>query len=374
MIRRVLATMVALSATVSAQTYQPRQTFAPFDMGQPVNTYRGADGLPGPGYWRNRADYRLHVTLDPATKTISGVATITYTNNSPGPLDTLWLQLDQNAYRPGSRAGLSRGGTPAGATEGMVIEAASVTVGKARVVAVTPQVSDTRAQLRLPAALDHGGRAVVSIRYHYTIPHEWGGRTSWGRSRDGEIYDIAQWYPRMAVYDDVRGWDTAPYLAHEFYLEYGDFDYWVTVPAAMLVAGSGGLVNPAEVLTATRQRRLVQAARSDATVTIRGVDEITDPASRPQRGGTLTWHYRMAHTRDVAFAASSAFAWDAARINLPAGRSALAMSYFPAGSAGAERWGRSTEYVKDTVERFSARWYPYQWPAAINVAGPTSGM
>ena len=142
----------------------------------------------------------------------------------------------------------------------------------------------------------------------------------------------------------------------------------------MLVAGSGELVNPAEVLTATQVARLARARGSDATVPIRSVAEIVDPASRPKRGGTLTWHYRMANSRDVAFAASSTFAWDAARINLPGGKSALAMSYYPAESEGAGRWGRSTEYVKDTVERFSAKWYPYPWPAAINVAGPTSGM
>ncbi len=107
---------------------------------------------------------------------------------------------------------------------------------------------------------------------------------------------------------------------------------------------------------------------------IRSVAESGDPASRPRNTRTLTWHYRMQNTRDVAFSASSAFAWDAARIRLPDGKTALAMSYYPAESAGTARWGRSTEYVKDTVERFSARWYPYPWPAAINVAGPTSGM
>ena len=370
----LLMSTTLLWSAVGAQPYDPRETFAPFDMRQPVNVYRSAAGLPGRDYWQNRADYSLRVTLDPAAKTISGSATITYTNNSPDTLNVLWLQLDQNIYRPGSRGALSNGGAPGGTTQGMVIEAARVAVGKSRPGAVTPLIDDTRAQLRLPTPLGHGETAVVTIHYHYTIPREWGGRTSWGRSRDGEIFDIAQWYPRMAVYDDIRGWDTAPYLAQEFYLGYGDFDYWVTAPADMLVAGSGGLVNPAEVLTPVQSQRLAQAAASDATVAIRSVNEIADPASRPKRSGTLTWHYRMEHSRDVAFAASAVFAWDAARINLPAGKSALAMSFYPAESAGRERWGRSTEYVKDTVERFSAKWYPYEWPAAINVAGPTSGM
>ena len=367
--------LIALAATAaSAQDYQPRETFAPFDMAQPINRYRSANGLPGPDYWQNRADYQLRVTLDPVAKTIAGTATITYTNNSPDTLDVLWLQIDQNLYKPGSRGGMARGGAAGGHTDGMTLDAVGVAVGTGKAVSVTPLVSDTRAQLRLPTALAPHAKAVVTIRYHYTIPGEWGGRTSWGRSRDGEIYDIAQWYPRMAVYDDVRGWDTAPYLAQEFYLEYGDFDYWVTLPTSMLMAGSGELMNPREVLTPTQAARLDAARRSDTTVPIRSVAEIGDPASRPRHTGTLTWHYRMQNTRDVAFSASPAFAWDAARIRLPDGKTSLAMSYYPAESSGTARWGRSTEYVKDTVERFSARWYPYPWPAAINVAGPTSGM
>ncbi|MGN6620202.1 MAG: M1 family aminopeptidase, partial [Sphingomonas sp.] len=175
-------------------------------------------------------------------------------------------------------------------------------------------------------------------------------------------------------YDDIRGWDTAPYLAQEFYLEYGDFDYWVTVPSNMLVAGSGELVNPQDVLTRQQLERFDRAKASDATVMIRSPQEIGDPASRPKQGGTLTWHYRMHDTRDVAFSASSVFAWDAARINLPGGKSALAESFYPAESQGNARWGRSTEYMKDAVENFSKRWYPYPWPAAINIAGPATGM
>lgn len=370
---RLILPAIPFFATASAQTYQPRETFAPFDMGQPANEIRSASGVPGPRYWQNRADYAIHATLDTATRTISGTVEISYANNSPDALDVLWLQLDQNLYKPGSRGALSRGGMARGATEGMTIDAAEVRIaGKA--IALTPLISDTRAQLRLPAPLAAGGKAVVVLRYHYTVPGLFGGRTAWGTSKDGEIYDIAQWYPRMAVYDDLRGWDPAPYLAQEFYLEYGTFDYWVTVPSAMIVAGSGALMNPAEVLTRAQIARLARARTSDATVDIRAPSEIGDPATRPKQGGTLTWHFRMENTRDVAWSASSVFAWDAARINLPGGKSSMAMSLYPAESQGRDRWGRSTEYMKDAVERFSARYYPYPWPAAINIAGPATGM
>ncbi|MDB5705249.1 MAG: hypothetical protein JWN66_2365 [Sphingomonas bacterium] len=376
--RLMLFAIPFLAAAGSAQTYQPRESFAPFDMGQPATDVRTASGVPGPRYWQNRADYAIHATLDTVAKTISGTVDISYANNSPDALDVLWLQLDQNLYKPGSRGALSRGGMTRGFTDGMTIDSATIRIGP-RAVAVTPLISDARAQLRLPAPLASGGKAVVTIRYHYTVPGLFGGRTAWGKVKDGEIYDIAQWYPRMAVYDDLRGWDPLPYLAQEFYLEYGTFDYWVTVPSDMIVAGSGALVNPAEVLTKTQIARLAQARASDATVAIRAPSEIGDPATRPKQGGTLTWHFRMENSRDVAFSASSVFAWDAARINLPGGKTAmaqtpLAMSLYPAESQGNDRWGRSTEYMKHAVERFSAKYYPYPWPAAINIAGPATGM
>lgn len=374
---RIRSAMLAGAAIAlvgaAGSSYQPRETFAPFDMGQAVNTYRSSNGLPGPGYWQNRADYVIRATLAPSTRTISGTVAITYRNNSPDALDALWLQLDQNIYRPASRAAMARGGQARGNTDGMTLESVKVAIG-GKVVDVAPLVSDTRARLPLPTPLAAQAVAIVTIRYRYTVPGEFGGRTAWGRSRDGEIYDVAQWYPRMAVYDDLRGWDTLPYLAQEFYLEYGDFDYAVTVPSDMIVAGSGDLVNPAEVLTPRQAARLARARTSDATVAIRAPSEIADPTTRPKRDGSLTWHFRMKNTRDVAWSASSIFAWDAARINLPDGRTALAMSFYPAESQGPDRWGRSTEYLKDAVERFSRRWYPYPWPAAINVAGPATGM
>ncbi|MEJ2410147.1 MAG: M1 family metallopeptidase [Novosphingobium sp.] len=375
---RTLAMLAAtaLPASSSAQSYAPRETFAPFDMGQPVNSYRSANGLPGPDYWQNRADYQIHATLDPdpESPSLNGEEVISYTNNSPDSLDVLWLQLDQNIYKADSRAVFAGGWPRPASTDGFVIDSVEVEAGR-KFVPVHTLVSDTRLRVDLPAVLaPKGSTAKLRIRYHFTIPGEWGGRMAWGEAKDGPVYDLAQWYPRMAVYDDVRGWDTLPYLAQEFYLEYGDFDYWVTVPSNMLVAGSGELVNPKEVLTAAQLARLDKARASDATVIIRAPSEIDDPATRPKQGGTLTWHFHMNDTRDVAFSASPVFAWDAARINLPGGKSALAMSLYPAESQGTERWGRSTEYLKDAVENFSKRWYPYPWPAAINIAGPASGM
>jgi hypothetical protein len=355
-------------------SYDPLQTFAPLTLPDAVNRYRSSNGAPGPDYWQNRADYEIHAALDPTSKTIAATVTITYANNSPDALESLWLQLDQNVYRKDARGAVSsdrrRG---AGFTDGYVIESVAVE-SDGRTEAADHLISDTRMQVRLARPLLHGGVLKLKIKYHYVVPGMFGGRTAWVGTKNGEIFDIAQWYPRMAVYDDLRGWDTAPYLQQEFYLEYGHFDYFVTVPADMLVAGTGRLVNPDEVLTPLQRRRLTEAGSSDKTVMIRTAAEITDPASRPKDHDVLTWHYRMDDTRDVAFSASRSFIWDAARIKLPNGRPTLAMSFYPAESAGDAAWGRSTEYLKDAVEHFSQRWYVYPYPTAINIAGGASGM
>ncbi len=359
-----------------AAPYDPYLTFAPLTLPAPASTLRTGAGTPGPALWQNRADYAIDAKIDTATQRLSAEETLTYTNNSPDTLDALWVQLDQNIYRQDSRAGAfggagrRRGGNSF--TDGYAIEAVTAERG-GRAVTATYVISDTRMRVDLPATLKGGGGQVkLRIRYHYTVPGLFGGRTAWNTNPNGPIYDIAQWYPRMAVYDDVRGWDTLPYLANEFYLEYGSFDYAVTVPADMIVAGSGALTNAKDVLTADQLARLEKARLSDKTVVIRTPEEVI--ATKPAGGATKTWRFHMDQTRDVAFTASRAFVWDAARINLPDGKTALAQSVYPPESVGPEGWSRSTEYMKDSVERFSKRWYPYPWPNAINVAGPATGM
>jgi Peptidase family M1 domain len=354
--------------------YDPRVTFAPLSLPDPVDAYRAGNGTPGPEYWQNRADYVIHARLDPANDRLSGREVIRYTNLSPQPLDALWLQLDQNIYRRNARARFVHDEPSRPATRGDVLESVQIEQGGRRERA-DYLVSDTRMQIRLARPLaPHGGRIDILIRYHFTVPGAWGGRTGHIHTKNGEIFDVAQWYPRMAVFDDLRGWDTLPYLGTEFYLEYGDFDYYLTVPRDMLVAGSGALENPAEVLTPLERSRLEQARASDHTVMIRSAAEIGDPASRPAGKGPLTWHFRIDNARDASFAASRAFIWDAARIDLPNGRHPLAMSFYPLESAGAKAWGRSTQYLKDAVEHFSRRWALYPYPAAVNVAGSVGGM
>jgi hypothetical protein len=351
--------------------YDPLKTFGPLTLPAPANSIRSGSGAPGPGYWQNRADFNISAKIDTTAHVLTGDETVTYTNNSPEALGFLWFQMDQNLYQRDSRGYAMFGGRrvdPNQSTAGYVIDA--VTVG-GKPVKMT--VSDTRMRVDLPAAIKgNGGKLQVHIAYHFTIPGLFGGRMAWEPNKSGDIYDLAQWYPRLQVFDDVRGWDTLPYLANEFYLEYGAFDYAVTVPADMLVAGSGALTNPGEVLSGEQRARWAKAQGSDKTVVIRSPEEVA--ATPPPAGATKTWRFHMENTRDVAFTASRAFVWDAARINLPDGKTAMAQSVYPPESVGQEGWSRSTEYMKDAVERFSKRWYPYPWPNAINVAGPATGM
>ncbi|MDQ8051216.1 M1 family metallopeptidase [Luteibacter sp.] len=378
-VARLSLASVALAGSLgaAAATFDPREAFAPFDYPQPATAYRSGSGMPGPLFWQNRADYDLSATLDPVRNTLVGKATIHYTNNSPDALDVLWLQMDENRFTREARGNFTGGRQPADKqhTDGYRIASVSVEQG-GRTAQATYVVSDTRMQIRLPEAVSaKGGKVSVTIEYSYDLPGDFGGRTGFAPSKNGNIYEMAQWYPRMCVYDDQRGWDTAPYLNSEFYLEYGDFNYAITVPSDMIVAGSGELVNPDDVLTASQRDRLAKARESDKTVMIRTPAEVTDPASRPKKGGTLTWKFQMKNTRDVAFGASTSYVWDAARINLPEGKKALAMSVYPVESVGDAQWGRSTEYLKASVEHFSTKWYPYPYPVAINEAGDAaSGM
>lgn len=373
---------VAAAQSSTTSSYDPRLTFAPLTLPTAVNAYRSSNGAPGPKYWQNEADYVIHAILDTRNEQIRASEIITYTNNSPDTLPSVWMRMEQNIYRKDSRGhilamdatrGLSDPSAPISeqVTGGFNLDSVAVEVG-ARWRDADHLVNDTRMQIRLPHPLEPHSQLKIRIRYHYDIPGAWGGRTSWGMSKDGPIYSIAQWYPRMAVYDDIRGWDTLPYIGSEFYLEYGNFDYYIQAPADMILAGSGRLMNPQEVLTSTEIARLQQAHGSDKTIYIRTPQEAAADVGRPKKTGTLTWHFHMDHTRDVSWAASPVFVWDAARMNLPDGKTGLAMSFYPPESAAA--WTDSTLYVKDTVERFSKEWYPYPWPNAINIGGFSDGM
>ena len=354
-----------------------QQDFDEF-MNRAGNRYRSASGVPGPDYWQNEADYEIKATLDDEAHTLSGEITLSYTNNSPDELPFIWLYLEQNRFTENSRGTLT---TPIGGNRynGDVDGGYEISNLKAKTGRSTSSkhiINDTRMQVWFDEPIKaNGGKATVSMNFTYKIPVK--GMDRMGRLdvEDGTIYAMAQWYPRTAVYDDIEGWNVEPYLgAGEFYLEYGDFDYEITAPWDHIVVGSGELVNERQVLSSKMRERLDKARKSDETVTIVGEDEIKDASLRAKQEGTLTWHFEMENTHDIAFASSKAFIWDAAKIDLPSGKNILAQSVYPKESAGEGAWGRSTEYSKHSIENYSNKWFEFPWPVATNVAAEIGGM
>ncbi|HUI31306.1 MAG TPA: M1 family metallopeptidase [Candidatus Acidoferrales bacterium] len=355
--------------------YDPNEIFDPNFDGHGGNAYRSASGAPGPRYWQNRADYKIEASLDTATKTIKGKVEIAYTNSSPDELPYVWLQLEQNQLGENSR-GVSVSGNPSRNFYGGDSIASVIVEGEGKTSKANYLISDTRMQIRLPHSIKSGGgRIKIAIEYSFVIPPGGLGRTGWMYTKNGAIYDVAQWYPRMEVYDDVNGWNSLPFLGEgEFYCEYGDFDYTVTVPSDMIVVGSGELVDPKDVLTKNEVGRLDKARKSDNRVYVISPDEIGNPQTRPRESGMLKWHFKMKNSRDAVWACSRAFIWDAARINLPSRKKSLAMSVYPIESASDSMWGRSAEYTKASIEIFSKDWFEYPYPCAIDVGGPVGGM
>ena len=385
---------IQFSVLVLAQTpeatfisqYDPHDLFAPLSYPYGNNPTRSADGAPNVGYWQNKADYEINVKLDDQKKEISGTVILHYKNNSPHQLPFLWFQLDQNLFNSKSRgqqrmpanARSRYGDSKSNFEGGFGLKSVKLIqkVGDKTVLSdIKYLVDDTRMQLRLSDPVRSlGGTISIQIEYHYAIPAYGADRFGILPTKNGDIFCIAQWYPRICVYDDVNGWNTHPYLgASEFYLEYGDFDFNITAPASHIVVASGALQNPEKVLGIEQLNRYQDATKSDKTVIIRTEKDVLK-AIKSNDVNELTWHYKISNARDVAWASSKAFMWDAAKINLPSGKNGLAMSAYPIESKAQNAWGRSTEYTKGSVENYSKRWYEYPYPVAVNVASNVGGM
>ncbi|MFQ5690420.1 MAG: M1 family metallopeptidase [Gemmatimonadota bacterium] len=350
--------------------------FAPLNL-QPANRIRTAAGAPGPEYWQQRADYSIKATLDTHKQRITGSETITYTNNSPDSLRSLWLQLDQNLFKPDSR-GASRAEQYerfSGAFKKGGYEISRVTTRRDGEEFVPEyRIDDTMMEVMLHRPLPpEGAQLELTVDFSFIVPEKGADRMGRLRADGGTIYEVAQWYPRMFVYDDVHGWNNLPYLGQgEFYLEFGDFDVELTVPRNLIVVATGELTNPEQVLTARERERLEKARGSAKTVVIIGAKDVGRKRSRPKGDGPLTWKFHAENVRDVAWAASKAFLWDAA-----GWEGVLIMSVYPeesVGFGGFSGWERATEYLRHSVSFYSEQWYRYPYPVAINVAGLAAGM
>lgn len=389
----LLVTMLLLGQTkAQVKSEQPESkydyvaAFNPFFYTQNGTEYRSATGAPGYKYWQNKADYAIDVRLDEATNVIDGKITITYTNNSPENLDFLWLHMDQNLFKKDSRGAATRpvSGSRYSANGDDAFDGGFKvsnmmlipTKGSKQSGNLNYAITDTRMQVFLNEPLKaNGGVVSFSMNFSFESPLFGVDRTGVQQTKNGKMFSIAQWYPRMCVFDDVRGWNTVPYTGPgEFYLGYGDFNVNITVPASHIVVCSGELLNEKDVYTAAQLQRWKEARSSDNTVMIRSAAEVTDPASRPSGKKELTWKFKMYNTRDVAWASSASYIQDAAKINLPNGKTALAVSVYPVESDGNPAWARSTEYTKKSVEHYSEKWFAYPYPMAVNVAANVGGM
>ncbi|WP_353183309.1 M1 family metallopeptidase [Parapedobacter lycopersici] len=359
--------------------YSYTEAFDPFFYTKNGNPYRSASGQPGPAYWQNTADYKISARLNEQAHEITGSITVEYTNNSPDELDFVWFQLDQNMFSQQGRGqqivpltNSRYGDSMSDFDGGYAIN--SVQLGNG--TAAKHLINDTRMQVFLPEPLAaDGGKTTIRIKYAYTVPMHGADRTGILETQNGNIFAIAQWFPRVAVYDDVLGWNVQPYTGPgEFYLEYGNYEVDITAPANHIVVLGGELLNPEEVYTPTQLERLERARQSDKTVLIRSAEEVIKPDSRPQGKQELTWKFRLEKAHDVAWASSAAFILDAAKINLESGKTALAMSAYPVESNGGNAWERSTEYTKASIEFYSKMLMEYPYPVAVNVAADVGGM
>ena len=370
-----------LAGSVSAQNnsnYSYTEAFDPSFYSKNGNEFRTASGKPGHQYWQNSVNYHIAARLDDQKREITATLKMDYVNNSPEELPFLWFHLDQNMFKEDSRGNAiiplteSRYGAKGEKFDGGY-KIKSVRVANSEVDYL---INDTRMQVYLPKALQAKGGAVqVTIEYSYIVPKYGSDRTGILETKNGAIFAIAQWYPRIAVFDDVLGWNITPYTGPgEFYLDYGDVEVEITSPSNHFVVFGGELLNPEEVLTPVQQKRWKEAKTSDKTVIIRSEEEVKKQVSHPSGKQFLTWKFRLENTRDVAWASSAAFIIDGARINLQDGKTALALSAYPQESNGNNAWERSTEYVKASVEHYSEKWFNYPYPVAVNVAADVGGM
>jgi len=361
--------LMSLQAQSAGQAVADSSPFRPLELPAP-SEYRSGSGRPGPRYWQQRVDYRIRATLDPARNELRARETIHYVNRSPDSLPYLWLFAEQNMCAPNSvtsqlnQPPLSFLGSTfdfscKGFAGGLTLE--SVRLGGRD---LPYALYGTTFRIDLPRPIPPGGTADIGIAWRFPVPPYGGGRMG----REGDLFEIAQWYPRLAVYDDIRGWNHEPYIGGgEFYLEYGRFDVALTVPATYIVAATGTLLNPAEVLTARQQSRLARAMTAASPQAIITADEAGNPArTRPVSTGTLTWRFRADSVRDVAFAAGPSLRWDA--IGWKGVR--IETLYRPS----AKRWEEAIRMAVAAIAYFSEQWYRYPYSHATTVEGPIEGM
>jgi len=380
----------ASAATVADDKFRQLEEILPTP-----TTIRTASGAPGHAYWQQRADYKIRATLDEAARTITGLETVTYHNHSPDTLSYLWVQLDQNTFGANSdnrtsttQTSREAWGKAKSEAEGLKYEALrfalesrtfdggdtidSITAGGR---ALRHTVNGTMMRIDLEQPLKPGASFTFDVAWHFKIPETTvlGRRMGFERFKDGnDIFEIGQWFPRMAAYYDAAGWQNKQYLGGgEFTLEFGDYDVSLTVPADHIVAATGELQNASAVLTSTQAERLARAKTAKSPVVVVTQAE-AEAAEKSRSTATRTWRFKASNVRDFAFASSRKFIWDAQGYKKDSS-DVVAMSYYP--KEANPLWGQySTQAVIHTIDNYNKYALDYPYPVAISVNGPVGGM
>lgn len=378
---------LASSALVAQENYNSSKFHQLEETWPTPNTYRTGSGAPGHEYWQQKVDYTINVDLDDNTQSVKGSETITYTNNSPDALSYLWLQLDQNLFAPNSMTYLTE---TKDKIENMAFDAldnlqrnklfdggykiGSVKDASGRALKFT--INNTMMRVDLPAPLKTKSTFTFSVDWSNNInnckTHGGRGGYEFFETDANYLYEMAQWFPRLCVYDDVDGWQHKQYLGNgEFALEFGDYKVNITVPADHIVAATGVLKNASQVLSKEQQDRLSKARSSDKPVIIVTQDEAVK-AEGSKASGKKTWTFEAENVRDFAWASSRKFIWDAMTEKV-GDKDILCMSYYP--KEGNPLWGQySTQSIAHTLKVYSRYTVNYNYPVAISVNGPIGGM
>ncbi len=381
----IVATITSLnSQTPNTNTNKFRQLYQ--ELPTP-NVYRNAAGAPGFQYWQNKADYMMDIRIEDETQRLYGNETITYTNNSPEPLTYLWLQLDQNVRALDSDSyKIRQSKLDDRMTMGQIKSFTPTFDGGFKIESVTAQggeplsytIVQTMMRVDLPEPLQSGSSYSFSIRWWYNINNrdEVGGRSGYEyfEADDNYLYTIAQFFPRMCMYNDVDGWQNKQFLGRgEFTLSFGDYDVRITVPSDHYVAATGELQNPKNVLTKTELNRLDKASASTGAPVVIVTQEEAEENEKEKSTDTKTWSFKATNVRDFAFASSRKFIWDAMAVEQQDGSTVMAMSMYP--KEGNPLWGQySTQAVAHTIKWYSHYTFNYPYPVAWSIHTDRIGM
>jgi hypothetical protein len=360
-----LITAAALALQTQVADTSP---FRPLPLPTPTRV-RSSSGAPGPDYWQQQASYTIRATLDTAAQTITGSETIHYVNHSPDSLAFVWVQVEQTSSRAAAsptsstnRRSCSRAArcSTSRAKDSQADHDRAVRRGWPGAGAHRVRYHDAR---RARGPLAPGGAIDFDVAWHFPVPPYGSGRMGRIGTR---LYEIAQWYPRVVVYDDVHGWNPLPYIgAGEFYTEYGDYDVTLTLPAGYVVAATGTVQNPQEVWSPAIRQRLEQATTASERIQVITKNEATANGAHATPG-TRSWRLTATNVRDFAWAASPDFRWDAS------GWNGIRINTFY--RPGAAPWEEANRMARYTIQLFSEKWGTYPWPHATTVEGPIEGM